>query len=457
MKNRVIILMLVSLVMVFSMGIAEETWNCPTCNTRAVTTKFCPTCGTMRPTQGWICSKCGTENNGNFCVECGTKREDPTFSSNDEGTDLQLTLSVFGNDRAGKYTGNLQNGLPHGKGKFISNVNGDKFTYDGEWTNGEIKGKGYIEADSFTIHFDNEQGQFERVGQYKGDLLDGLPDGSGLFKTANSAGTKWEYTGAWKDGFQTGYGSQTWYSDTSITHKGNYDHGNFLPTWSQFLYSNGTYENFQVSEKSLAFLEKNGKYFPTNQRSSIPSSLINRSFNISQYKKNSSPFEEKFIEATGLTIVHVIRDKNWGRDYEQAILQSKEGDIYFGYFDGKTNLEEGMRIDIKLLPLDYSTYENTEGTQLWAVFCAYSNSYEDSYTTLRTGDSGTEVLEMKFRLQELGYFKKNASFGLDFNATTAERVMIFQSVNNLPVTGVADSATLRMLYSSSAKSNPSPF
>ena len=34
---------------------------------------FCTECGTQRPKAEWICS-CGSVNHGKFCTECGAKR-----------------------------------------------------------------------------------------------------------------------------------------------------------------------------------------------------------------------------------------------------------------------------------------------------------------------------------------------------------------------------------------------
>ena len=49
-------------------------WICPQCGTEN-TGNFCSNCGTKKPDDGkWICPQCGTENTGNFCGNCGTKK-----------------------------------------------------------------------------------------------------------------------------------------------------------------------------------------------------------------------------------------------------------------------------------------------------------------------------------------------------------------------------------------------
>lgn len=49
-------------------------WVCPQCGTENAG-NFCMNCGTKKPDDGkWACPQCGTENTGNFCGNCGTKK-----------------------------------------------------------------------------------------------------------------------------------------------------------------------------------------------------------------------------------------------------------------------------------------------------------------------------------------------------------------------------------------------
>lgn len=77
-----------------------------------------------------------------------------------------------------------------------------------------------------------------------------------------------------------------------------------------------------------------------------------------------------------------------------------------------------------------------------------------TYKSLKQGSKGDDVITMKKRLQELGYFTAGASLSNQYNGTTTERVKLFQKVNGLKQTGVADEATLQLLFSDDAKKNP---
>ena len=54
---------------------AAGEWTCPKCGKKN-TGKYCGDCGTPKPAESatWTCPKCGHENEGKFCNECGTPR-----------------------------------------------------------------------------------------------------------------------------------------------------------------------------------------------------------------------------------------------------------------------------------------------------------------------------------------------------------------------------------------------
>lgn len=70
------------------------------------------------------------------------------------------------------------------------------------------------------------------------------------------------------------------------------------------------------------------------------------------------------------------------------------------------------------------------------------------YATLAKGDSGDTVKEMQVRLWELGYLDDDRDGKFGSNTQTA--VKLFQQTAGLEVTGVADNATLELLYSNDA-------
>lgn len=49
-----------------------------------------------------------------------------------------------------------------------------------------------------------------RKGAYSGETVNGIPNGFGVFETANSSGINWHYIGQWENGKMSGEGGQYW-------------------------------------------------------------------------------------------------------------------------------------------------------------------------------------------------------------------------------------------------------
>ena len=85
------------------------------------------------------------------------------------------------------------------------------------------------------------------------------------------------------------------------------------------------------------------------------------------------------------------------------------------------------------------------------------------YSTLEQGDHGKEVLSLKERLQELGYFRAGATEMTDsFTETMLRRIMIFQRLNGLEQTGVATPELQAFIFWGNAAKNttylpPAPY
>ena len=75
--------------------------------------------------------------------------------------------------------------------------------------------------------------------------------------------------------------------------------------------------------------------------------------------------------------------------------------------------------------------------------------------SLTNGSSGENVTRLQNRLLALGYLCQNSSVDGDYGSTTASAIKLFQTAAGGSATGVADSATIRALYSTSAPKLPS--
>ncbi len=80
---------------------------------------------------------------------------------------------------------------------------------------------------------------------------------------------------------------------------------------------------------------------------------------------------------------------------------------------------------------------------------------EEVPPTLKKGQNSNDVLDMKLRLKELGYYT-SSSFNRAFTDDTVEKVKLFQQTNGLTPTGELDPETRAALYADTALPKPKP-
>lgn len=83
--------------------------------------------------------------------------------------------------------------------------------------------------------------------------------------------------------------------------------------------------------------------------------------------------------------------------------------------------------------------------------CAQCTEWAD----LSVGSRSDEVVRVKERLFELGYYR-SGPFTRQFTEDTAEKIKLFQRANGLDETGVADAETVGALFSEDARRAPRP-
>lgn len=96
-----------------------------------------------------------------------------------EVKDMKHSISVNETTIGGTYSGTVLNELPEGEGTFISSEAG-VYEYIGGWTDGEMTGNGKLTANPFSITLNTGD---KRNGEYSGDIVGGVPEGKGTFKS----------------------------------------------------------------------------------------------------------------------------------------------------------------------------------------------------------------------------------------------------------------------------------
>lgn len=99
-------------------------------------------------------------------------------------------------------------------------------------------------------------------------------------------------------------------------------------------------------------------------------------------------------------------------------------------------------------------YGNTQGYAM-RKFLTMTDYAQDilSYRLLYRGNRGEDVLSLKERLMELGYYRAGSSMTDDYNDTCVERVKMFQRQNGLDENGIATAGVQAKLFSDTAAAN----
>ncbi|HSK67869.1 MAG TPA: peptidoglycan-binding protein, partial [Candidatus Limnocylindria bacterium] len=98
-------------------------------------------------------------------------------------------------------------------------------------------------------------------------------------------------------------------------------------------------------------------------------------------------------------------------------------------------------------------FQNQEGyvmTRYLRFITPSETPFLSQYRTLTLGDAGPEVLRLKQRFYELGYFRTK-DFNDKYQQSTADTVRRFEQRNGLPADGIADPAMQELLFSSDAR------
>ena len=169
-----------------------------------------------------------------------------------EAQELPWELLRGGSRYGGTYTGSLDTAGPEGAGLFDGvNAAGQRFSWDGGWSGGEIAGDGTLTDERCVTSAEGR----ETAGVYTGSGKDALPDGEGVFTGETEQGVPFTYTGEWKAGLMDGAGTLAYAAENLYTRTGTFSAGRYAADRLETLVSLGTCEpRFTLTDEQLAFL-----------------------------------------------------------------------------------------------------------------------------------------------------------------------------------------------------------
>lgn len=275
----------------------------------------------------------------------------------------------------GTYNGEVLDGIANGQGDFTYIEDGNNFTYSGKWEKGNVKGKGYIKADKYVVHFSD----VDREGVYEGDAVDGKPEGNGVFSALNADGVKYTYTGEWKNGLFDGQGVREFDDDNYYTHTGTFENGEFTPSIIEFIKSAGDIENdenvsYTITEKAETFIKNNTSLFPTKNADEL-TEFVDAELTYEMLNKNISKYGDSLVKMSKQNVISIDESEWWGKNRSTLILSDNTySNIFYVYYNGELEeIYDNNWVTFYGLPVACSSYKNVGGgtTKCIVIYASY--------------------------------------------------------------------------------------
>lgn len=192
----------------------------------------------------------------------------------------------------------------------------------GNTTEGSVESKSETSVDSEQPnHFSGEMTisfiYGERTGTYEGEINEnGLPNGTGMFKSQSESGTPWTYSGEWKNGHWEGNGTTVW--DNGSQYVGEYSNDSAR--------GNGTY-TFADGTKFVGFFSANydaiGTYYPIDG-DPFEATMVNGEVSANETKLASTSFFSE--KENRLTYDELYKSYCYSelKEYVQAYIDQNE-------------------------------------------------------------------------------------------------------------------------------------
>lgn len=278
-------------------------------------------------------------------------------------TDKEIAVKIQDVEYAGKYTGTLIKGIPNGEATFIFDDGTTSIKYEGNFENGELKGPGKLEANNYVVTLTSFEDVVNRVGQFKGDTLDGIASGHGEFYTATDDGYKYSYIGDFANGTFNGQGKKEFedksFSSTII--EGTWVDGTFTPTTQEFIVMLSTSDlaPFPIPEKSNTFLSEHADFFPAQSFEQIQD-YIDLAIEPKHLDKSHSSFGDKLVKIDNIRIHQAQFYEDAYLPYTLLLGSNNFGNFtYFIYCIGNVDVYAQDTITLYALPLGKGSYTST--------------------------------------------------------------------------------------------------
>ena len=210
----------------------------------------------------------------------------------------------------------------------------------------------------------------QRTGIYSGQVVNGIPEGMGTFKSKNPEGNEWYYEGEFKNGTFNGKGKSVWpQNDTrekEYTEIGTYENGLFVPNKGEliaYLGGVGLYGDYAVSDASISFIDAHENFFPTQTEADLQAlePFIDRSVEYKHLTKSITPYLSNIISIPNVSVSQIFETPLAGHTITSMLALNQDGNCFVIHFDRALDIYEGDTISLYGLPIATSSFDNVSG------------------------------------------------------------------------------------------------
>ncbi len=284
-------------------------------------------------------------------------------------TDYPLSISYGGSEIIGKYSGKIENGQISGAGKFVSDDN--SFSYDGNWLNGKLSGEGQLSYEHLIVHLPD----VDREGEFSGKVVDGIPNGDGMFTATNDEGEVYTYSGDWVDGIWEGVGTRRYESDDMPVEAGHFENGDFIPSPYEFIRFIGTFPDmsFTVNTKAEDFINLHENLFPAASLDGMDG-LFDEDYAYEKFVKSPREYGDALIKIEDCYVQQVWEYPLLQYEHLTELYLICNEYIYTVYYPAATpGIYEGDTVTVYGLPVGQATFKtiNDENFQCCVIYACY--------------------------------------------------------------------------------------
>lgn len=220
-----------------------------------------------------------------------------------------------------------------------------------------------VQDDEITVTAVYDKDTLEIDGKYTGEMLDGKPQGMGVFTTETDDGTIYMYEGEFLDGSYDGHGTTTIKSgDETIEITGTYTKGEFTPTVGEafnYIGQLDLFGKFSIPETVIEYIDADTSVFPIATDEAIQETDV-QDFSFKQFRKTRKQDQIGLVKLD-LYAVQVFEDDYLDGKLTYLLAVDDDANYYALYYLDSAEVYDEDAFTVYAVPCTASSFDNISG------------------------------------------------------------------------------------------------